>query len=216
MTGAFSAIDTVIFDFDGTLVDSVGIKRRAYFTAAAAHGIPSDSVERAMQLQPGADRFGVTAEIARQAGGPDRLGEEMAAEYTRICENMIADCPEIPGAGACIAALRESGLHLFIVSATPQDPLTALVARRGMENFFDGVFGLPPSKPENLRRAMKVTGTAPERTLVVGDDVNDSEAAHQVGARFVLVDRNGAGMAELACTPWAVVTTLEELTGLID
>src|SRR5262249_56865482 len=150
-------IRLVLFDFGGTLADSMagkGACRRA--TVADLPGGPA-ALEKARRL--GGDRYTLFAEVARlldPSGDPSaiaRRGRALAAAYTRCCARAIAAAPERRGARAALAALKARGIKIWLNSATPHRDLVAILPARGLLPFLDGVLGGPASKGANLRRA---------------------------------------------------------------
>src|SRR5262245_30408459 len=184
-------IRLVLFDFDGTLVDSNARKRACMrATVADLPGGPA-ALEKARRL--GGDRYILFAEVARQldpSGEPGaiaRRGRALAAAYTRCCARAIAAAPERRGARAALAALKARGIRIWLNSATPHRDLVAIVRGRGLLPFLDGVLGGPASKVANLRRALAAERVAPRRALLVGDGEDDREAARALGTFFVAI-----------------------------
>ena len=215
-SAADSAFEVVVFDFDGTLVDSNEIKRDAYFEVAAALGAVTDVVAEVLATVAG-DRSRILREIvlrsaARQALPGARTAEEwsagLVADYSAICERRIALCPAVPGSLHALQQLQAGGCRLFVNSATPLDHLAKLLQLRGMEAYFHGVFGAPAGKVENLAAIQRGEKIPFSRMLMVGDGEDDRLAAREVGCAFagiVLHERRFQGDADLV---------LSDLSGL--
>jgi phosphoglycolate phosphatase-like HAD superfamily hydrolase len=206
-------IRCVVFDFDGTLVQSNAIKRRAYFEAASALG-DIDAIVTAVLAECAGDRGQNLAEIARRAQVAgveiDTPVEALVAAYTRYCEEKISICPEVAGADFALRGLARRGLPLFVNSATPTDPLRVLIERRGWTSHFRGIFGAPQGKIDNLRATATHCGVAPAEILMVGDGEDDRTAARAFGCAFagvVLDEPRFDGEADLV---------LSDLSGLPD
>jgi phosphoglycolate phosphatase-like HAD superfamily hydrolase len=180
-------IRCVVFDFDGTLVDSNDIKREAYYRAveefAGAAAILSEL------LAPGAagDRYDVFRKFVERVGGDAALAKTLTRRYSERCEAMISACEEIRGATECLRRLRQRGKRLYVSSGTPQVHLRPLLERRGLDRLIDGSFGGPISKVENLRTVLEQERATPEETVVVGDGLDDAWAAETVGCGFIAV-----------------------------
>lgn len=193
----------VVFDFDGTLVDSNAIKQRAYFEAAAALGDVTAIVTAVLATCAG-DRRQLLAEIVRRARAAGWAGttpvEALVAHYTRYCEERIAVCPEVAGATDTLRLLAQRGLLLFANSATPTEPLRVLIERRGWAAHFRGILGSPMSKIDNLHTAATIARLSPAELLMVGDGEDDLGAARAFGCAFagiVLRERRFRGEADL-------------------
>src|SRR5262249_32195910 len=146
-------IRLVLFDFDGTLVDSNARKRACMRDVVADLPGGLAALEQARKL--GGNRYKLFAEIARlldPAGEPStiaRRGGALAAAYTRCCARAISAAPERRGARAALAALKARGIKTWVNSATPHADLLAIVRDRGLMRFLDGVLGGPASKAAN-------------------------------------------------------------------
>lgn len=177
-------IQAVVFDFDGTLVDSNAIKRAAYYETVAS--IPGADVfldalfERGFQ----GDRHAVFAELGRLLG----IATGGLAEcYGSLCQTAIRPMLARPSLGDALRRLKEAGLDLFVNSATPGDALSDLFGKSPLAALFDGVHGGPPSKTDNLRTIMARHGYMPAQMVAVGDGEDDRRAAEAVGCMFVTV-----------------------------
>ena len=208
-------IRCVIFDFDGTLRQSVAIKHDAYFAAVQDIERGEELFREIVRDHPTMTRYSgckLFAERARALGIDCPNGEELAARYTRACEDAIAACPEVPGSTAFLDWLQARPVYRFVVSGTPQTPLRETVKRIGFEHRFVDVLGDPVSKPEhytNILTRIELPATA---LLAVGDGDDDKAAAEAVGGRFVRV-RGGAGQPQP--DEW-VVDALDEITTIAE
>lgn len=182
----------VVFDFDGVLVDSNAVKRRAYRDIFASVAGSEPVVESVLESNTDDDRFGVIRSILERMDRdgsltPGRL-EALVAEYSEryniICEEHAATCAEIPGASAALARLAQRH-PLYVISATPEEPLRRIVKRRGWSGFFRDVLGRPRTKSENLARVIRAEGVDGGQMVFVGDGRRDLDAARQAGCRFV-------------------------------
>lgn len=184
-------IRCVVFDFDGVLVDSNAVKRQAYsdiFYGFGQSGMAA--VEAVLQTDTEDDRFGIIRAILLRLrdspGGEelDRLVMEYAGRYNAICEEHAALCPEISGASAALRTLAPKQ-PLYLISATPQDPLQRIVERRGWSAYFRAVLGRPATKQENLARVIQRERIDGSEIVFVGDGRRDLDAARTAGCRFV-------------------------------
>lgn len=177
----------VVSDFDGTLVRSNEIKLQAYFEVASSVPDGILLMQQVLAQADGRDRYWVFEAFAQALLAPsDTSG--LAQQYTQICEDRIAEAPEVDGARASLERLRQEGRLVFLNSATPVGPLGRLVSLRGLDGLLDGVYGAPARKHENLAAIVALHGLSPMEMLVVGDGESDRVSAELIGCRFVAVE----------------------------
>ena len=178
----------VVFDFDGTLVDSAPIKTEAFAELYRPFGDEiAEEVRRRHLAAEGVSRFVKFREWHTELLGldvDDEIEGRLSAEFDRLVEARIVRAPEIPGAREALAALSEQ-LPLYIASATPEVSLRRIVEERGMSGFFVGVHGIPTSKVDVLVRAAATHRCDRPQVLMVGDAESDRRAAEQAGTSFV-------------------------------
>jgi phosphoglycolate phosphatase-like HAD superfamily hydrolase len=211
------------FDFDGTLVDSNEIKRRAYFEIAREFDPDGEVVREVLDRQRSGDRYHVAralaAELAARAALPgarcvEDLAKSLADAYTVHCERAVSTCDEIPGATDVLARLAARGLPLFVNTATPREAVLPILRRRGLDRFFDGVYGGPSSKLENLREIAERVGASPPELLFVGDGEDDRRVAAAFGCAFVGIAPDAEGRFEHP--PERRIPDLLELPRVLD
>jgi phosphoglycolate phosphatase-like HAD superfamily hydrolase len=181
-------IRAVVFDFDGVLVDSNEVKRQAFFEVFRDYDGSAEVVVSLLASDGVIDRYdviqGVLSQLEVDLPPRAQVARKLAEEYNAICEHHAATCAEIEGAATALATLAAE-YQLFVNSATPEQPLRRIVARRSWDRFFRGVFGRPSTKTENLRRALSASSTTAQDLLFVGDSRSDMLAAREVGCHFV-------------------------------
>ena len=215
-------IKCVVFDFDGTLVDSNVIKRETFFTIARPWDASGEVVTEVFERWPVADRYEKTHRIAEALISRKLLPEDssltewasrLADEYTDHCERAIACCTEMPGASEALDDLSARGLLLFVNSATPVEPLHRLLKLRGWSHFFQAVFGVEASKAENLKEIALTTEAKPTEIVHVGDQHDDKYGAEQFGCHFVAMAACNSGSASESSS--LLIKDLRELPKLL-
>jgi phosphoglycolate phosphatase-like HAD superfamily hydrolase len=183
-------IETVVFDFDGTLVDSNSIKRQGFFKVVATHPGGDMQMRRLLDWMTGTRRDIFEAYVALQAAANPLLALDagsLTREYTARVDADVAVAAEMPGATDLLHGLRQQGKHLYLSSATPIDSLRPIIDRRGWSHLFDAIFGAPQTKPASLLQIRATTGTPSHSLAVVGDGSDDRDSAATVGCRFFAV-----------------------------
>jgi phosphoglycolate phosphatase-like HAD superfamily hydrolase len=182
-------VEAILFDWDGTLVDSLGAFHAANATVMAAFGLPFDVVAYRKHYVPD------WREMYRRLGiPPDRLDEANGlweAAFAEDGERVVA----FPGVPAALARLREAGAVLGIVTAglravvEPQLVRTGLAELLPVRVFADDLAVHKPD-PRPLRRALLLAGRGhgPKTSAYVGDAPTDMRMAVAVGTRAVGIE----------------------------
>lgn len=211
-------IRCVVFDFDGTLVDSNAIKYDSFFDVAGELPGGVETMAAVIDCQTNATRYEIFDCFVNDMQIPQSqqaaLSCEMAAKYTALCYSEISKATEIMGIQAALGRLAEQGLRLYVSSATPTEPLRALIRARGWHKTFHGVYGAPSPKEKHVRRILREGGWAPEELVYVGDSDADAIAAAETGCGFIGVCLDGK-QGRFSKQPAQHVATMEMLPDLI-
>jgi phosphoglycolate phosphatase len=202
-------VDVLVFDFDGTLIDSDGLKRDTYFRVGAEFCINRITVQSA--LVEGGDRFEVFRRLAASANRPD-CAETMVNAYTRYLEQGIPKRRSAPGIPETLKELKRNGISLFLNSATPRKELMRIVAALGWADEFEDILGRPESKSDNLRQIVASIRCDTDRLVVIGNGHDDAAAAEEIGCRFFWADPFAAASEPL---PACAVETVVDFATLI-
>lgn len=181
-------IRVVVFDFDGTLVDSNAIKERC-MQRTVSH-LPGGPAALAEARQAGGNRYTVFADVARRvtkSHDPNAVvhqARELIDAYSRCCSRGIAAAAERRGARQTLDELARRGLRLWILSATPDRHLREILLRRGLLRRFRGALGSSFSKEQGLKWIMSKEHVRRDAVLLVGDGPDDQCAARAIGVSF--------------------------------
>jgi phosphoglycolate phosphatase-like HAD superfamily hydrolase len=190
------SVDMIFFDFDGTLVQSVDAKRRAFFRLFPDEPEYRSIVEQTLREDPDGSRHVVIPlmiERIRAAGlalPADLAAGERITTYTDLARREVSSCPETPGATGLLRALH-GRCSVFICSNTPQRDLEDEINARDWSGAVEAVYGYPNEKREVIAGVLDRCGTDPLRALVVGDGVSDHAAAAVNRCGFVGISSSG-------------------------
>lgn len=204
----------LIFDLDGTLIDSVGdlttaINRlRADFHLAP---LPTDTVRRYI-----GDGVRKLIERALQ-DHPTDLEAALKTYRGYYAHHMHDTTALFPGVADGLKKLRAAGWELAVISNKSADFCRPLLTRLGVAELFCCVLGegdtahLKPA-PEPLLEVMRRAGATPTDTWMIGDHHTDLEAARRAGVHSVFVTyglgETGAEKPDVRCADFAAVVQL--------
>ncbi len=184
----------IIFDCDGTLVDSQHMICAAMRQAYEAHGLSVPERERLLSIVGLSlpDAFGRLAKSGPRAEDHpiDSLVAHYKAAFAALRQSVEHLEPLYPGAREALDALRQrADAVLAIATGKSQRGVRAVLGRHGLAERFATIQTADdaPSKPHPgmVLAAMRATGVAADDTVVVGDTVFDVEMARAAGARAI-------------------------------
>lgn len=178
----------MVFDFDGTLVDSNAIKWRAFdacFAEFADHREEILAYCRGHHHVPRGDKFQHVYE--RILGRPytPKVAARLHQRFHELTTEPIVVAPEIPGASRFLETAGPGRLTALL-STTPHETLVDIVARRRWSAHFAEVRGAPVAKGEWLRAWREYHGFG-GGVLFFGDTADDAEAAEAARCGFLAV-----------------------------
>lgn len=221
-------LEAVIFDLDGTLVDTPGVIVETALAALRGTGglaMPEPQAIRATIGLPLTVAFSGLLGLAEES---DEV-QEVVAEYRRLWRaNVIPRSAELlyPGVAEGVQVLRDLGLRLAVATSKIQSGAVAQLEAAGIARHFEVVAGYdaverPKPDPQLALHVLERLGAAPERTIVVGDTTHDLLMARGAGLRAIAVSYGAQDEATLLTESPAfvahdfpqVVTLVRQLAG---
>jgi len=211
----------LVFDLDGTLVDSVMDLRAALNEVLRERG--HRALSRAEVKHMIGD--GVPALVARAlaASGADPAEAPMA--LPRFLEIYEANPTQLsrpyPGVPETLATLRRRGYRTAICTNKPQQATLAVMQGLDLLPLFDGVAGgdrFPVRKPHpgHLLQLIAELGARPEASAMIGDNENDAAAAHSAAVPLVLVRYGYARVEPESLAADALLDHFSELPSALE
>ncbi|MGB6098825.1 MAG: phosphoglycolate phosphatase [Comamonas thiooxydans] len=187
-------LDAVMVDLDGTMVNTLGDFAEALNRMLADLQLPAIAPQ-IIENMVGKGSEHLIRSVLAHVEAPDidalypRAWQRYEHHYLAI-NGQFADV--YPGVAQGLQALRSLGLRMACLTNKPLSFAQPLLAAKGLDGFFDCVFGgdsFPRKKPDPmpLVETCKALGSEPARTLMVGDSSNDAQAAHAAGCPVVLM-----------------------------
>lgn len=179
----------IIFDLDGTLVDSVADIR------TAVNLVLADAGHEGLSLSQVRSFIGEGAQmLIRQVIGAVGADEALLGQWHRAFLRhyecvMLDDTRPYPGVVEALTVLMDKGARLAVCTNKPEEPARQILAATGLAPFFEAVVGgdtLPTRKPspEPVQHAMALLGAG--EAVFVGDSEIDAGAAQAAGLPFFL------------------------------
>jgi phosphoglycolate phosphatase len=181
--------ELIVFDLDGTLMDSAAKILACLAAAAKDVGIPHPGEEAARDI------IGLGMEDALLALFPDAQAAQRLQFLTRFREHYLhLDVTEqgfFPGVPQGLQRLTNAGYQLAIATGRPRRGLDRVLTQAGLQPLFvtsrcaDEVYSKP--HPRMLQEILEETDTSAERTVMVGDTVYDMQMARSASVDALAV-----------------------------
>ncbi|MFW5680630.1 MAG: phosphoglycolate phosphatase [Pseudomonadota bacterium] len=212
----------VVFDLDGTLIDSASDLHTAAARLLAEEGLPPPSLAAVRgMIGEGVgrlvERLFAAADTPLGASELERLSERFRALYL---ERPCVSTELLPGARSALEALAEAGHRLGLCTNKPGRHTGVILEALGITPLLPVVVAgdsLPVRKPDPapLLLALDRLGVPPERSLFVGDSAIDARTARAAGTGLVLVDGGYAHEPLAALAPDVLIPTLKALPAAV-
>jgi phosphoglycolate phosphatase len=182
----------LVFDLDGTLVDSVPDLRAAVNEMLRERGSRQLSLSEVKHLVGD----GAPALVARAlaASGADPAGvSDALARFLEIYEaNAVRLSRPYPDVRETLTALRRRGYRAAVCTNKPQRATMAVIEGLGFLPLFDGIaggdrFSVKKPDPGHLLGLIRELGASVTATAMIGDNENDAAVAHAAGVPLVLM-----------------------------
>ena len=207
---------TIVWDWNGTLLDDAEISRRAINKMLKARNLSELSLEKYRDVFtfPVIDYYKkVGFDFSKETWEP------VAMEFINQYLSLLPECRLTPFAVDTLETFKQKGYRQAIISAMQHDALLKSVSDLGIYNYFDFIGGIGDhyggGKVDNARNYFKASGLNPDQVTLIGDTIHDSEVAAKMGCRCVLVTTGHQSLIRLQSTGLQVINNLSGIETVI-
>jgi len=189
-----SAFTAIIFDLDGTLIDSETFHYECWNFSLEPYGVSLDYDEYTRTYA------GVPIQ-ANAASIIERFGleippEELISARKEVAEKRLASegIRLMPYARVILNAVKRAGMPMYLVTGSPRNLVDSVLIRTGLQSYFDfsvtndDVVHSKPD-PESYEKAIELSGLTASQLLVLEDTESGVEAAKSAGLTFFAVQK---------------------------
>lgn len=199
----------VLFDFDGTLADTLPFSLRVFNELAEKHGfLPIEDVEGARRLS--------MVQFLTEYKIPLRKVPKITRQFIKKHREHMPHAAVFPGMDEALRQMAERS-RLAVVSSNSRRNVTTCLKANGVDYLFDRIVGHKRllGKSRSIKKVIRKLKLTPADCLYVGDEQRDIEAAREVGCDVAAVTWgiHPAEMLELQ-SPTYLVHTPTELLGV--
>lgn len=184
----FANKKNILWDFDGVILDSMKIRSEGFRRVLRSY--PTSEVEELIKyhLKNGGlsryVKFRYFFEKIRREEIKEEKVQELAGQYSEIMRSALTSTERlIPEVNNFIRSQAEN-FRMHIVSGSDGEELRFLCNKLGIDRYFLSIEGSPTPKIELVNHILAKNGYEKEKSCLIGDSVNDLEAAEKNGIKF--------------------------------
>ena len=182
----------LVFDFDGTLIESAPELRRSLNLVLDAHGRPALALDRVeLMIGDGVAKL-VERGFEATGGPPDDLDAAIGRFVELYHDAPIDETPLYDGVPEVLETLNRAGYRMAICTNKVYRATIEILDGLGLSRYFESVAGgdsFPVRKPDpgHLLGVLDTIGVAPRQAIMIGDSPNDIDCARAVSMRSIAV-----------------------------
>ena len=213
-----STLKTVLFDVDGTLVDSNDAHAAAWVKAFEGFGVNVDPVEVRRCIGMGGDKL-----MPRVSGIEEEspLGSKIAERRGKLFRSeFLPTLQPFRDSDRLVAAVKQLRLTAVAASSAQEDELKELLKIAGAESLMDAQTSSDDADqskpaPDIIHAALQRANATPAEAVMIGDTPYDVAAARKAGVRVVAFRSGGwldpdlVGAIEIYDGPWDLLENIE-------
>jgi len=194
--------DLIVFDWDGTIMDSTGLIADCIQRAARDMKLPIPTIEQAKSIIG----LGINDSVRRLFPQLDVATQmQYALAYRRHFVARDHEAPLYDGIRELLTSLAAPERFLAVATGKPRTGLERAFGHTGLKSHFHysrcADEGFPKPHPDMLLRLMEFTAVSPDRTMMIGDTTHDLELAGNAGVDALAVTYGAHPRGALAGLP---------------
>ena len=194
-------IETIFWDFDGVIKDSVEVKSNAFEDLFSPFGLNfSKKVRKHHENNTGLPRYDKLPLYIEWSG--QKVSAELTDKYLNkfsiLVKDSVISSEWVPGV---LSFLERKSQIFFLVTATPQSEIEQIISELNIQHYFQEVVGAPIRKNDSIKSLLNKYSICQKNSLLIGDSVSDYNAATFNNISFILrkTKLNKALQSELNC-----------------
>lgn len=192
-------VKSIIFDFDGVILESVNTKAEAFAELYKEFG---ENIVRNVTdhhlANGGVNRYDKIKYYHKEFLGIELSKNQidsLAFKFSNIVFDKTKNTDYVPGAFEFISKYYAS-YNLFVSSATPEIELREILRLKGIYKFFQKIYGYPLSKIEHIKNILAENGYHNNEVIYIGDSDSDKIAANENKIIFVARINNSSSLKD--------------------
>ncbi|HSX53539.1 MAG TPA: HAD-IA family hydrolase [Patescibacteria group bacterium] len=175
-------MSSIIFDFDGTLADSLPIVIELFYEWSGLDPFSPSEIERMRNMS--------LKQVLAEVGIPLWKVPRLLAKARGQFGQRIDEVPVFAGMPEVIKKLHGGGHHLYVISSNSSQNIRVFLKKQGIEQYFRdvkgnaGLFG----KARAIKSIMRTYNLAPKDCYAIGDETRDIDAAKKAGITSIAVN----------------------------
>ena len=219
MFGLILPLKAVIFDLDGTLINSaIPFKemKRKVIAFLHANGVDDRLLNEDMLS---AEIIDLAICYLQRKGSSENQVSEILFQVSNIMNEVelqsTGNATLIEGVPQTLLVLKERGLKLGVMTRGCREYTRKILTKFSLNRYFDAVVARddvdqPKPNPEHAFHVLKLLGVKAQETLFIGDHWSDAECAKQAGLNFVFVS-HGQGVEKVQELGYPIIDNINDV-----
>lgn len=178
----------VFWDFDGVIKETIDIKANAFMNLFADHGVEMmKKVKEHHEANGGMSRYQKIAIYLQWCGEipTEQRIQDLCNDFSGLVFEGVVNAQWVAGAQEYLVQNPYEQVFVLI-SATPAEELSRIIARIGLKQTFRSIYGSPVPKKDAIAAVLAELSIDKEDAVMIGDATVDYNAAKDNGIAFVL------------------------------